>query len=120
MGQPPMVILGVLTGALGAAARYYGGGIVQRRAATRFPAGTFAVNLTGALAAGLVAGAAAPGSAVRLLTLGFLGGFTTFSTWAVETLVAYGGHTRLRASMEGIVMVAGGIALCALGSTITG
>lgn len=115
-----MVILGVLTGALGAAARYYAGGMVQRRAAARFPLGTFAVNLTGAFAAGLAAGAAAPGSAVRILALGFLGGFTTFSTWAVETLVAYGGQGRLRASVEGVVMLAGGIALCALGYTIAG
>lgn len=81
-----------LFGAVGALARYWVSGVVQRRWPTRFPAGTLVVNLTGALAAGLLVGLAA-GRGVSdtvLLTLGvgFLGGYTTFSTWMVETVLA--------------------------------
>lgn len=55
------------------------------------PVGTLAVNVVGAFAAGMVAGWASVPSAgapeptwVFVLTVGFLGAFTTFSTWMVE------------------------------------
>lgn len=55
------------------------------------PAGTLVVNVVGAFAAGMVAGWAPAPSAgtpeptwVFVLTVGFLGAFTTFSTWMVE------------------------------------
>jgi fluoride exporter len=77
-------------GAVGAVARYGLAGLVQRRAGENFPAGTLAVNLAGCLVFGFVwglledrLGAAA---AVRLVVLtGFVGSFTTFSTFAFES-----------------------------------
>jgi fluoride exporter len=64
--------------------------IVQQRVGSVFPIGTFAVNATAAFAIGIVAGLAAhhgaPATAVKLSVVGFLGGYSTFSTWAFETL----------------------------------
>ena len=51
-----------------------------------FPLGTFAVNAAGSLLIGVVLGAELPPPAVRLLAVGFCGGFTTFSTFSADTL----------------------------------
>ena len=50
-----------------------------------FPFGTLVVNLSGAFALGVLLGAAVPTRVGFLLGTGFLGGYTTFSTWMVET-----------------------------------
>jgi CrcB protein len=86
-------------GAGGAVARYLVSGWVQRarplaalgRWGPALPWGTFAVNLTGCFAMGLLAGllqerfVVAP-EARALLLIGVLGGYTTFSSFALETL----------------------------------
>jgi CrcB protein len=80
-------------GGLGAVARHYLATVVTTRAAawTAFPAGTMTVNVMGCLVVGLVIGATtrAPLSPeVRaFLTVGVLGGFTTFSAFGADTLV---------------------------------
>lgn len=78
-------------GALGALARYWMSVWVQRAAGTDFPLGTLSVNVVGSLILGflyswsLTRADSAP--LVRsLLMVGFLGSFTTFSTFSVETL----------------------------------
>ncbi len=78
-------------GALGALARYGLAGLVQRATGPAFPAGTFVVNALGCLLFGFVAGlaterAALPASTRPFLLIGLLGGFTTFSAYAYETL----------------------------------
>ena len=79
-------------GFLGSVARYLLGGLVlQSTGAARFPYGTLVVNVTGCLAIGVIAGLAERASlftpATRLfLMTGFLGGFTTFSAFAYETI----------------------------------
>jgi len=72
-------------GGLGAIGRYLLDGAVSRRAATVFPLGTLAVNLSGAFALGLLAGAALDRAALVVLGGGLLGAYTTFSTWMLET-----------------------------------
>jgi fluoride exporter len=72
-------------GALGAVARFRVDAVVSARLPSDFPIGTFAVNLSGALALGLLVGAAVPHRALLVLGTGFLGGYTTFSTWMVES-----------------------------------
>ncbi|MCW3003592.1 MAG: crcB [Conexibacter sp.] len=76
--------LGVLGGA-GAAGRFLIDGAVARRVGSAFPFGTLAVNLAGALALGVLAGAGVGGDAYRLWAAGLIGAFTTFSTWMLET-----------------------------------
>jgi CrcB protein len=77
--------LGVgLVGALGAYARVAVGGAVAARFVGTFPLGTFVVNCTGGLLLGLLTGIAVRGDAHLVLATGFLGAYTTFSTWMVE------------------------------------
>jgi CrcB protein len=84
MSVSVMLAVGVL-GGVGAMARFLLDGAVSRRVARAFPYGTLAVNLSGAFLLGLVVGSTLSGDALRLVALGLLGGFTTFSTWALES-----------------------------------
>ncbi len=86
-------------GFLGSIARYLlSGFVLHSTGAARFPYGTFAVNVIGCLAIGVIAGLAEKASmftpAARLfLMTGFLGGFTTFSAFAYETFFLGREHT---------------------------
>ena len=86
------MLLVALGGALGSVARYQLSGLVMQHAAGwRFPAGTFAVNVLGCLAAGVLAGLAEKhaifsSDARVFLFAGLLGGFTTFSAFGLETM----------------------------------
>lgn len=80
------VVIGVgLLGGVGAIARFLLDGQVSRRAGREFPYGTFIVNISGAFVLGLLVGAALDGNAYSLAGTGFIGGFTTFSTWTLES-----------------------------------
>jgi CrcB protein len=72
-------------GAAGAYARYAMAAAVSARRPGAFPWGTFAVNLTGGFALGVLTGLGVTGDALFVLGTGFLGGYTTFSTWMVES-----------------------------------
>jgi CrcB protein len=72
-------------GALGALARFRVDGAVSARVQRDFPFGTLAVNLSGAFALGLLTGLAVSTRVAFVLGTGFMGGYTTFSTWMVET-----------------------------------
>lgn len=79
-----------LAGAAGALARYAMATTVQRWCGVRFPWGTFAVNVAGCFVFGLVWTMAEernwiPSGARLVILTGFLGAFTTFSTFAFET-----------------------------------
>lgn len=78
-------------GALGATARYVVADLVHRVASPFFPWGTFLVNITGCFLFGLIAGAGEAWGVVGPLTrtfmlVGVLGGYTTFSSFAFETV----------------------------------
>ncbi len=78
-------------GFLGANARYVLGALIADRLGTAFPYGTFLVNVTGSLAIGvilvLLTDRLAADPAWRLLVVvGFLGGYTTFSSYTFEAL----------------------------------
>jgi CrcB protein len=74
-----------LLGGGGAIARFALDGAIGARAAGSFPLGTLAVNLSGALALGLVTGLALTGNALLLLGTATIGSYTTFSTWMLES-----------------------------------
>jgi CrcB protein len=76
--------IGVM-GAAGAYARFSATAMITRRRATAFPWGTFSVNLSGGFALGFLTGLGVGGDALLILGTGFLGGYTTFSTWMVES-----------------------------------
>jgi CrcB protein len=81
----------LLGGAAGAALRHLVDTAVSARLGGRFPWGTFAVNVTGCLAAGLLAGLS--GHAHAALVTGAVASYTTFSTYAVE-IVKVDGDSR--------------------------
>jgi len=80
-----------MAGFLGAVSRYHVEGWVSRHTRSDFPIGTLAVNVSGCLLLGflitLFAERLVPSPHLRAaLTIGFLGAYTTFSTFAYETL----------------------------------
>jgi len=74
-----------LLGGIGAISRFLVDGLVATRAGGGFPLGTFVVNLSGALALGLVTGLALTGNVLVLAGTATLGSYTTFSTWMLES-----------------------------------
>ena len=80
-----------LGGALGSVARYWVGATVTNRLGARFPYGTMAINLTACLLIGFsvtfLARRTGMGVAWRyLVPIGFVGAYSTFSTYEWETL----------------------------------
>ena len=79
-----------LGGALGALARYGAGILVERTVGAGFPFGTLSVNIIGSLLIGfafvwLIEKDAAHSALRGLVIVGFLGAFTTFSTYSLQT-----------------------------------
>ena len=77
--------------AVGGVARFLLGGAVQRVAGSTFPVWTLLVNVTGSLLLGflmryLLEGSPTSPEVRALLTTGFCGGYTTFSTFSFETI----------------------------------
>ncbi len=114
------ILLVALGGAAGSVARYLLSKAIQDTAATAFPWGTMAVNVAGCLLIGLLYGLAS-GDGTRLgadlklmLTVGFCGGFTTFSTFANESLtLAKTGDALLSAAYMGSSVALGMLAVMA-------
>lgn len=79
------MVLVAIGGFFGAIIRY----IISKRANTKikgnFPAGTIIVNLLGAFLLGILLGANITGPMYLLLGIGFMGAFTTFSTFKLES-----------------------------------
>jgi CrcB protein len=73
-------------GALGAVARFRLDAAVSARMPATFPLGTLTVNLTGSFALGVIGGTALTHRLALVLGTGFMGGYTTFSTWMVESV----------------------------------
>ena len=113
--------LGVaVLGGCGAILRFAVDGAVASRARGELPLGTLAVNASGALALGLVAGAALRGDARVLVATATIGSYTTFSTWLFEThRLAEDGRGRA-ALANALVPLAVGIAAIALGRALAG
>jgi len=104
-GVVGMVALG---GALGSTARYFVAGAVQPAWWSGFPFGIFVVNITG----GFVMGAITALAALKLnlspemrafLTTGILGGYTTFSTFSLDSalLLEHGAYAQAAAYVVG-------------------
>ncbi|MGH9476141.1 MAG: fluoride efflux transporter FluC [Terriglobales bacterium] len=99
-----VLALGIaLAGALGALSRWGLGQFFETLAGGRYPWGTLAANLIGCFMLGLVMEAGArshwmSGPVRLILSVGFIGALTTFSTWEFETLhMARGGDVLLAA-----------------------
>ncbi len=114
------LLLIAVAGAAGTLARYGLGGFVQTRFAGVFPYGTLAVNLLGCLLFGLIVALAdryaALSSETRIILLvGFMGAFTTFSTFMFETQKLLEDGEWLRLSLNLLGQNVGGLACVILG-----
>lgn len=109
------IFLVAVGGALGSVARHLiSGWLLHHTTAWRFPAGTFAVNILGCLAAGILAGLIARhdlfSADTRLfLFTGILGGFTTFSAFGLETFFLLRRGDVLVAGANVVLSVAAGL-----------
>ena len=84
------IFLIALMGAAGTLARYWLQGIIQYRSGSNFPFGTLVVNLSGCLLLGFLAQLTFNRMIISpewriAMTIGFFGGYTTFSTFGWET-----------------------------------
>ena len=77
---------GVLViGGLGAVSRFMVDRTVSRRTQGSFPFGTLVVNISGAVLLGFLTGLVVSHQVAMLAGTAFLGAYTTFSTWMLET-----------------------------------
>ena len=108
--------------ALGGVSRYLLGGLVQRILDTTFPAGTLLVNISGSFLLGAILRYAIDTPSLSpevraLLTIGFCGGYTTFSTFSYEAvaLLKDGEWTRAGFYMAASVLLSIGGTLLGFG-----
>lgn len=104
-------------GGIGAAARYWLSGFVYRFLYPVFPYGNLAVNVTGCLLIGLLMALSEHRFTIEpaikiFLTIGVLGGFTTFSSFSYETIALFRNGEYLFAGLNILLSVS----LCLAGT----
>ena len=110
-------LLVVIGSALGGMARYGISGAVARRVGETFPWGTLVVNVSGSFVIGVFAALVAPGGALAgdrmagaFVMAGLCGGYTTFSSFSLQTLnLARDGEWR-----RALANIVASVALCLL------
>ena len=107
----PLILIG-LGGFAGAIARYLVDGAVADRTGGGFPWGTLVINATGSFVLGLLFALTAeraflPADIRGPLMIGFLGAYTTFSTWMLESwgLIESGSYAAALANLGGSVVI---------------
>jgi CrcB protein len=112
-----------VAGALGALARYQLQGLVNRWYGGAFPLGTFVVNVSGCFVLGGLFSALTErfvvGADLRTaLTVGFVGAYTTFSTFALETVELSDGGAVGIAVLNIVASVAAGVVAVRVGLAV--
>ncbi|WP_137180066.1 CrcB family protein [Roseomonas sp. AR75] len=104
--SPQALLLVALGGSLGAVSRHLVSVAALELLGAGWPWGTLTVNVLGSAAIGIAAGAGLEGPGRLLLVTGFLGGFTTFSAFSLET-----GTLFARSAPLAVLYVAASVAL---------
>jgi fluoride exporter len=114
------LLLICLGGAVGTAARYAVGGAAARWLGAEFPYGTLIVNVSGSFLIGVVqqvglTSLAIPDTARLVLTVGVLGGFTTYSSFSYETIRLLESGAWLLAALNVLLTTALCLGVCVAG-----
>jgi CrcB protein len=105
-------------GGIGSMLRFLLDRAVARRVARAFPFGTLAVNISGAALLGFLGALALSKDAALLAGTGFVGAYTTFSTWMLETQRLGEERQTWTALANIVVSVALGMAAAVLGQWV--
>lgn len=108
------IILVGFGGVFGAVVRYSLGKVIAARTRHDFPVATLVINITGALLLGLVSGIGADRNSYLLMGDGFLGAYTTFSTFMYEGFNLFKGNKKRNAT----VYIAGSLVIGVIGFII--
>lgn len=113
-----------LGGAIGSMLRFWGAGYVSGRLGTRFPYGTFVINITASFLIGLIMTVLSERTHLSpswryLLVVGFLGGYSTFSSFEYESFSVFRDGEFLIAAMNIALSVGVGFVAVWIGA-ITG
>lgn len=115
------ILLTGIAGGIGAAGRLVVDRMIPIGSKRRFPWGTNIVNVTGSFALGYVTEASMASDQWRtVLGIGLLGGFTTFSTAAVQTVVLLGERRTLRSIVNTLGTLVVCVAAAVLGIVLAG
>lgn len=106
-------------GGLGATARHLVDSGVPERARKRFPWGIFVVNLSGSLALGIITGMTLNNAVMGVWAVGFLGGYTTFSTASFDSVRLLRERRFGAALLNGPGMLVACVALAVFGILLT-
>ncbi|HEX3887230.1 MAG TPA: fluoride efflux transporter CrcB [Phenylobacterium sp.] len=115
------LLLVALGGAVGAVARYLTGVAAGRMLGLKFPYGTMTANILGGLLMGMLIGVLALRGGEHqdrwrlLLAVGFLGGYTTFSSYALEVARMLETKAWSQAFVYGVGSVVAGVSAVFLG-----
>ena len=107
-----------LAGGLGAGARFLVDSWVRPRVPASLPWSTHLINVSGSLLLGLIVGSGAGDSWHTIIGVGFLGGYTTFSTASVETAHLALDRRYGAAFVNAVGMLVASVAAAALGYTV--
>ncbi|WP_327151798.1 fluoride efflux transporter CrcB [Nocardia sp. NBC_01329] len=113
------VLLVIAGAAVGAPLRYLLDRAVQARHTSRFPWGTFVVNVSGCLVLGALTGAGLSAVWTILAGTGFCGAFTTYSTFSYETVRLTEQHAYRHAIGYAAASIAAGLVAAILGYAAT-
>jgi fluoride exporter len=119
----PVTLAVAFGGALGATARYALDSLIERRSESVFPWSTFTINVSGCLLIGIVVAALVdrhhtPAWLRIGLTVGVLGGYTTFSTFAQEAFGLLDGRDKLVTVTYALGSVNAGVAAVYAGTRL--
>lgn len=105
-------------GIFGSVARYKLGKVVSERSNSIFPIGTFVINISGAFLLGIISNIGLNSNYYYLLGDGFLGAYTTFSTFMYEGFNLFRENEKLNAITYFAITVTIGLISYAIGAHI--
>ncbi|HET8666593.1 MAG TPA: fluoride efflux transporter CrcB [Terriglobales bacterium] len=107
-------------GGIGAIARFVVGSYIGQRMGARFPYGTFVINLSGSFFVGLIMTVLTEKTQLNpnwryFIPIGFIGAYTTFSTFEYETLRAFQDGQMATGTLNVVLSVTAGFVMVWLG-----